>query len=278
MKNSIFIGNLLEEVGNLMSVNSFNCQFEEYTFEEFNGFKFIKGKGRPENPYTKDNFFDGPSLLFSLINLVKEPLPRFFDDLDEVLLDEDILNWVKKYGIPYQDGKLNEINKDKIHRIDILYLYSFKYKLAWLYSSFSLWNAIFYEDNEEIIKFDYVTKLNLKIKKTVFKNRELHNGIDLIKEALAETIDQKTNVSIHFEYNLNTKAYEYNLKSDSLFSIAYYQLSSLMSKKYNETKKKMKKCSYCNSIYWAKHANSKYCSNCDRRTIWSRENKKLSDS
>ncbi|KYD07657.1 hypothetical protein [Saccharococcus caldoxylosilyticus] len=34
---------------------------------------------------------------------------------------------------------------------------------------------------------------------------------------------------------------------------------------------KKKTCSYCNSIYWAKHGNSKYCPNCDRRTVWSRK-------
>ena len=45
---------------------------------------------------------------------------------------------------------------------------------------------------------------------------------------------------------------------------------------YAEEKGLLKKkiCSYCNSIYWARHGNSRYCPNCDRRTVWSRKKSK----
>lgn len=32
-----------------------------------------------------------------------------------------------------------------------------------------------------------------------------------------------------------------------------------------------KKCVGCNELFYAKHLNTKYCNNCDRRTYWSRK-------
>ena len=275
MEHAFFIGDLLDEVGKLTIVQSYNLRFEEYEIEEIKGKKFIVGKGRPANPFKNENVFEGPELLFSLINLVKGPLPKYFNEphMDSVISDESIMKWCKKYGIPYRDTELNRLLEDEKWRDNILHLGMFKYKIAWLYAYFSLWKAIISEDQEEINKYRDFVKLEMETIK-MLPDGPKKDDLTYLKEALTAAVDKHFRVNIHLVYNSDSKTYEFKLASDSLIIIAYYQLASLMTKNHTENKKKMKNCAYCQSIYWANHANSRYCPNCDRRTVWSRRNSK----
>jgi hypothetical protein len=272
MGNTRAIGDLLEEVGNLTMVNSFNYRYEKYQFEEIEGKNYIVGKGRI-NQFEDNVSFDGPELLFSLINLVTGEIPKYFDSphLDNIITDENIMKWCEDYGIPYTDQHFwgsKELNKKGYGFDNVLQLGMFRYKIAWLYSEFSLWMGILNEDPEEITKWKF--GVNEDATKIIHPSL---NEMDLIKKSLAYEVSNKTKVRVSLDYNPQKNTFEFKLLDQSLFSIAYYQFTALITKSPSDNKKKMKNCNYCNSIFWANSAKKKYCSNCDRRTIWSRRNK-----
>jgi hypothetical protein len=275
MGNAMFIGDLLEEVGNLTMVNSFNYRYEQYGFEEIEGKKYIVGKGFI-NQFEDELSFDGPELLFSLVNLVTGEMPEFFNSphLDNVITEENIMEWCEKYGLPYTDQHFweNEKLNNKGYRFDnVLELNHFRYRLAWLYSQFNLWLGVINDDSEEIKKWSFAVKVNLDAINILHPSL---TEIDSIKKALAYEISNITKVKVSLDYNVLKGTFEFKLLDQSLFSIAYYQFAALTTKSPSDSKKKMKNCNYCNSIFWANSAKKKYCSNCDRRTIWSRRNKK----
>lgn len=274
MQNAIFIGNLLEEVGNLTIVNSFHYRYEKYQFEEIEGKKYIVGKGRI-NQFEDNISFDGPELLFSLINLVTGEIPKYFNTphLDNIITDENIMKWCERYGMPYTDQYFwgnKELNKKGYGFDNVLELGMFRYKIAWLYSEFSLWVGVLNEDPQKVKTWDFAVKANKEAAKIL---HPVLNGMDLIKKALAYEISNKTKVQVSLDYNQEKGTFEFKLLDQSLFSIAYYQFAALMTKAPSDNKKKMKNCNYCNSIFWANSAKKKYCFNCDRRTVWSRRNK-----
>lgn len=293
MENSVFIADLTEEVGNLTMVDSLNCfKYEKYSIRSFLGEPYIIGGKRLDtqsDPVFRRNptKFDGPQLLFSLINLVKTDKNMMFDNkwVNESISDKDIMEWIEKYGFPYiEKVDLKDIESREILEIEKyllkasgVHLHNFKRKIAYLYGCFNLWNAIYEEDVRKIEKF----KKSVSVRLMWRQNRsQILSGktedLILLNQALSDTINFNSNIKIEVNYNEKTANYGLTLTSHSLVDIAYYQLSSLMTKSPSENKKKMKTCSSCNSIYWANHANSKYCSNCDRRTEWSRKNKKAS--
>jgi hypothetical protein len=262
MENKFFVNDLIQEVGNINAVNSYNFQFEEYEFVEIEGKKFIKGIGKAVNPYTNENLLEGPELLFSLVNLVKGNLPQFFDKefMDPVVSDNDVLQWVKKNGIPYRDKEL--------HYLNVLNLEHFKRRVAWLTARFNLWKAIVEENLNEVKKWNFALQKYDDLLKVQFA--EETNELVIYQKALAKKIGDSMKVKISLDY---TNGFKFIVETDDLFSVAYYQFAALMTKEPSDSKKKMKHCSYCNSIFWAKSAKKKYCSKCDRRTIWSRKQK-----
>lgn len=247
------MNDLTHEVGNLSKVDSLNFMYEDYDFKDINGEKFIIGKGKLiNNPFKNKNPFDKPELLFSLILLVKGP--------QEIISDEDLMKWICKYGMPHTDNQL--------------YIRKFKQSVEWLYGLFSLWKALFEEDQEEIKKLKSVVDSELIVNQYLLDNKN-KDETTLIKEALATAVSDGIKVNLQVEYNPRTKGFDYVLKSETLLSIAYCQLSGLMTKPQTEIKKSLKTCQMCNKIYWADRSNSKYCKNkgCSKQNRWNKNNK-----
>lgn len=282
MKNSIFIADLQEEVGDLSEVLKINPKYETYEIELIEGKRFIVGKGKPDFLNKKEVTISGVDLLLSLVNLIKEDeeFPHYYNEphMDPVISDDDVLKWVEKYGIPYKDRKLNEIYGDEIWRFDYLHLGHFKYRLAWLYTSFSLWKGLIEEDRQQIEKFKHAANTLLgwlKIEDEKINPGNPTSEIILIKKALAQSIGDKAHIQLGLRYHSDLDQNVFTLQANSLFDIAYYQLGSLMTKTPSDSKKSLKSCSSCHSLFWAKHKNSKYCHNpkCNRKNTYYHKNK-----
>lgn len=281
MKKTIFIADIGEEVGNLSEIIDINRRFKTYEIEVIENQKFIVGKGKPDFFNKNELVITGVDLVLSLVNLVKgDELPKYYNapHLDNVMLDEDILKWVEKYGIPYQDKKLNEIYGDGLWRFNYLHLDSFKYLLAWLYASFSLWKATIEENWQQINKYKHAARtLNLfKIDDKKEKPNKPTDEIILIKKALAESVGNEARIQLGLRYNPETKQNMFTLHANSLFEIAYFQLASLMTKTPTESKASLKNCKMCNNLFWAEHGNEAFCNNpkCNKRNYWYHKNKK----
>lgn len=271
MKKDIFIGDLLEEVGKLSEVKSFNLRFPEYKIKKIEGMKFVVGEGKAENLLVNEKeIFDSPDLLFSLLRLSPGDSP--INSPSEIHIpDKEILKWVKKYGIPYQDKELNFKLNDELIRDDVLHIDGFKRKLFWLHGLFHLWKALIEEEEEGIKKFQYSLQFFVQLEN--FINPEIDSE-KLLKSAIATKISESfSDISLRLIYNKETNKYEFTLTASSLFDIAYFQLAALMTKSRSENKKKMKKCALCGSVFWAHHGHQKYCSMCPRQTAWSRKQK-----
>lgn len=276
MDNLVFIGDLIKEVGNLQNVNGRIPKFEEYSLEIIEGEKFIVGtKIKKDSLYNDFSYKDGPKLLLSLINLIKEKgrLPEVWN-LDELINDEDIMKWCEEYGIPYKDKVLNEKLGDGLSRGHLVHLKSFKRKIIWLYEWFSVWKDVLFED-ESKIKPNKQLEMFIKLGESTKKD---FSKIELIKNALAEQINLKANISVHFQFNKNTSEFEFALKASSLVDVAYFQLASLMTKSPSENKQKLSLCKMpnCNNFFWTKHGNDKFCDNpkCNPKNYWYHEKRK----
>lgn len=259
--NNFFLSDISDEVGNLNEVESHNFQFEKYKIKEIEGENFIVGDN-PKNLFNTGSIMNNIDLLFSLIGLVKTPMPEYYDQeqFQRIITDKDILKWVKKYGIPYKDTHLNKIKKDQLTRANLLCLNGFRYELFKLYSAFALWKGLVEEDPEEIKKRKWVALNNLDGKST--------SDEEQIKIGLAAAVFPGGQLLL--KYDTKTRSYKYFMQhSNSLISVAFYQLSAIMTKP--DGKRNLKYCEECSSIFWAKHAKTKYCPNCNYKTIHSRK-------
>jgi hypothetical protein len=268
MKN-YYVSDLAADIGNLTTVSSSNFVFEDYSIKEIEGKRFVIGERPIKNPHRDPTLYKGPELLFSLIQLVKGELPAYFNGphMDRVISDKDVLNWCEKYGIPYRDREMNLLLNDELARMNQLHLGIFKYKIAKIYAAFALWKALSEEDEGEITKLKYIWEPLLKIREIAGKV-EQKDQITKLKESLALSIPVD---GVRMQLIHHDGKFKFAAITDSLINLAYYQLSSLMTRP--DTEKRMKNCEHCHSPFWAKGNNSKYCPNCNRKTVWSRNKK-----
>lgn len=260
-KNEITMDDLFQEVGNLSNVDSLNFKYENYDFMVKDGEKFIIGYYEDEdgrrtgetinNPFQDKNQYERPDLLFSLIRLVK----------DNEIADEDLMKWVKQYGMPHTD---NQLHVEK-----------FMQCVRWLHDYFSLWKALFEEDKKEINILKNVVDSELKTNEFLLDNKG-KDELTMIKEALSAAVSSWIKVNLQVEYNQKTQTFGYVLQAESLISIAYIQLAALMTKPQTEIKKSLKICQVCNKVYWADRPNSKYCKSkgCSKQNRWNKEHNK----
>lgn len=283
MKNFAFVMDMNDEIGNLSEVNCSNLKWESYEFEEIEGENFIVGKGVPEFLETeKDLQLNDFEVLTSLLNLVTGPLPERFDvpfpehnHLHTVISDNDIMSWVKQYGIPYKDKKLNEMYEDKQWRLNLIHLDSFRHRVAALFARFSIWKAIIEDTPQEIERY-IMSLLTITPGKWAEIKQNADTFLPVVKKALAQEIGAAAHIAMTLKYDEKTEQNIFTLSTDSLLNVAYYQLAALLTKPYAESQKHLKNCIMCNNVFWADHGNDKFCSNpkCNKRNYWYHQNKK----
>jgi hypothetical protein len=283
-----------DDVGNLIEIRNVFTKFDKYVISEHPDIlamddnkreqlrKFYEANPFNKKPYKELEYIVGynPSynfstkkfeycsvstneldLLLSLIELIKEPIDM--NNLQESFSNDEIIKWCERYTLPglSKHEKIQE-NKNTSDFPTLFYncmlLDIFYFEVTILYSLFNLWRAALEEDNEKIKHYATLLKKDFDITKKA--------AVDII---LSVFIDEKMkNIYMRF---LNFGENKLFLDTDDIFSMCYFQLANLITKP-SESKKHLRECKNCRRLFWG-HGNSGYCSNCDRRTVWSRKNR-----
>jgi hypothetical protein len=298
MDNSIFISDLRQELGNLTTIKVTNLIFKEYIIEKINDYKhdnitnsdeFIIGKElimlEPplSNKLSEFEFeratstYESSDLLFDLINIVELDgyLPAGFNrpNLDPIMPTRKIIGFCRKYGMPFNVLKTipDSFRADK-NGGTMKYgfsIQSFRYRLGFLYSFFRLWKGIQENNYKDIDEYAFCVGIANEDK---FDNRV--NKIATIKRMLP--LDMRGSLNLLPRYDSSSDTFGFGIYANDLFDVAYYQLAAIMTKG-TDFKENLKICppdgGGCGSIFWG-HGNQKYCKKCNRKTIWSRKQKK----
>lgn len=229
--------------------------------------KYIIGINPSFNNETKKfEFFscstNNINILLSLIQLVKEPID--WNNLSSSFSEEEIIAWCEKYTLPGSIPKEFEFFDTE----NLKFVYScvrldeFHTKVTELYLLFKLWYEMSMGDHDKAKK--YALKLAERLEDYEIKDQISLNII------LSAFIDMELkNTYLRFSNFGTNKLY---LDTDNIYSMCFFQLSNIVTKPL-ESKKHLKICKGCKTIFWG-HGNRCYCENCDRRTVWSREKRK----
>ena len=95
------------------------------------------------------------------------------------------------------------------------------------------------------------------------------NEMNLIslKRVIAKQINQNLHSKLLFNYLDGEERYECRGVVGSYFDVAFIQLGQLMTYSPTDVMLHLKRCAMpgCGKLFWAKHGNFKYCSECDRK-------------
>ncbi|MFW5795137.1 MAG: hypothetical protein ACOCV1_06595, partial [Bacillota bacterium] len=224
----------------------------------------------------KNLVFSNFEILFSLLKLLDKPLPNPYivswftnDDLKKLIPLENIINWVDKYGLPY-----DSINK-KYRKNNLKHHYSkdeknienagisiatFRRIIVMFNARFNFWHATIYNDQETLDKLKIFEILFGKDKKLTSKERLLD---------LFFTKDYR----IKPEYNEESDEYELMIYANSLIEVAEFQFYNLLTKEENYNKKHINICNYCGDYFWSNDSRQKFCTSKCRKNNWYHKNK-----
>ncbi|MCG0276865.1 MAG: hypothetical protein L5655_12070 [Thermosediminibacteraceae bacterium] len=269
---------LFASVGNLIDIECSALRPKKIKTVEFYGAIYLVEDGPWDivRPSTSNN-----EILFSFINLIKledKPKSITFEQLMNTISLNDAINWIQKNGFPEigrlyitdANDELDEITR-ALGTYYWLSLGQFRRQAVTLYLLFHLWQALLYEDEGKIpyylqpLAADDVNKLSSKQQKLTAQV--------FISELINERLGK-----IDFRLNMDLSKPRIIFYTPSLFSAAYFQLACLITLKDKEkVGKHLKICPQekggCGNFFWG-HGNSVYCPLCDRRTAYSRRQKR----
>lgn len=268
------------EVGNLVDVDTAIYLPKRVLLRESKGRLYLVLDNNAGFQVVKPTTTDY-NLLLSLINLVKPLDTLTLSGLMETISPEAAVKWVQENGLPETESsyledfwglmKGTEMVDEKSREFGSriwLSLTRFRRQVVTLYLLFHLWQALLYDDEQEIAK--YLQPLAAKdISGSSFKHKKI-----TAQQFLSGLIDQRLR-----EMQPRFSAYLPNpkiiLHTNNLFTVAYFQLACLITQK--EEGKHLKTCPReeggCGKLFWG-HGNRKFCPKCDRRTAYSRRKKK----
>lgn len=264
MKNNSYLESITNQS---LPVSSFYACFNDYKIIEIDKKKYIVGidvpiikdsSSKKIRSYDDDNLvktvyispFDNYNLFFDLYNMVnksKENYKSWSDkNLQKMIPDKEILRWIKKYGLPYNENRSYHLVKKEgfVSGID---LNIFKRRILDLYFSYELWEAsLFDEERFEKIEGDKETTKN------IIYNKMLKYPI--------------SSVAIIPEYKGNDN-FELIIKAGDLYSAACFEFYCLLTKdrkkeiegELEEGESNFKVCSYCGKKFWTKETKAEYC-------------------
>ncbi|PPD57361.1 hypothetical protein JP09_009995 [Dehalogenimonas etheniformans] len=194
-----------------------------------------------------------------------------------------VVKWLEEWGLPGHSGDAYT------HGLWGYPLQKFKISIATIYLLFEI-NDLLREieisktDIESTDRLKHLTWLLIThpffLKpltadqfRTKYLEKENMNMLEAIRQNVGMCLDQQlSGISLHYTF-LGPKFY---LSVKSLFDVCHYQLgllTTLSLEEYQAKKRHIKTCKACGSLHWG-HGNQRYCSRCDRRTVWSRERAK----
>lgn len=277
---SEFIADISADLGGLAEVKNFNLIFEDYKLVLFSeppikleGYTnpepprkvwYLKAEGRPKN--ASEVTFSKPDLLFSLLNLGSKIEKNALRD--ELALSEEVIEWCKKYGFPYEERYFTEnysdeeqekkIGKNIITGYAGFRLGEFKRRVAVLYGLFNLWYGLTYDELKRVIEFSPLV-LGFDTQKDI--NEQLLQMKDFLSRRIWLEMDI-SHLSLALQYNKETDKYNIGPYTNNLIAVAYFQLAMMMTKAGEGNR--IKFCSKCGEVFEANHGNKKMCSKCDR--------------
>jgi len=118
---------LKANLGSSLEISISPMKYKKYDIIEVGKVKYMVGSDFVEMDLSKafegNNPLDNFNLLFSLMNIVKEPLPKYnnwkSDKMESVIPLKNIEKWVKIYGLPYAEKIDKSIKKDIFNNKDI---------------------------------------------------------------------------------------------------------------------------------------------------------------
>lgn len=224
---------------------------------------YVKPKGMAKR--MGEVIFSKPELLISLIKL-GDKIEKSGALEDELALSEDIIEWCKKFGLPYEDKYFRDNYRDekpvKIKNAATGYtgfcLREFKRRVAVLYGLFNLWLGLTYNDRDRFIRFSPLVG-------GYDSQKDHKEQITQMKDRLAQRIWTEMgmyHISLALQYDQLTDKYIIAPRTSNLIAAAYSQLAMKMTKTGEETW--IKFCSKCGDIIEVSNGNKRICSKCDR--------------
>ncbi|MCL6612471.1 MAG: hypothetical protein K6T66_13100 [Peptococcaceae bacterium] len=261
---------LKEYIGDLQAVKSFPLFFERYEIEEHEGKEYLTGHG-----FVKCDIpaiYNSPAILFAFINLVQPPLPQSFKSdnpapMKKAVPDKRIKKFCKKFGMPYIEGRgnafypaLEDMLQDNMHIHEAkLELRHFRFRVAWLYTHFQIWYALYSGEDKEKVIPGFIAGWE-----QAGKTKE-----EAAKDKLGKEVTMRMgNLPIAIEYTHNK--YVLGFRARYLIDIAYFHLANLMTMEKSDVRQHLKTCNNprCRQFFWAQHGRQKYCVFCDRRVVF----------
>ncbi len=271
------VADFLADLNGLAEIQHFCLMFEDYELVLFDeppinlkGYTepprkawYIKPKGMAKR--MDEVIFSKPELLFSLINLGREIEEK--DPLqDELTLSGEIIDWCKKFGLPYGEKYFEENYCDekpvKVKNAVTGYtgfrLWEFKREVGVLYGLFNLWYGLTYNDLEKVINYSpLASKFD--------SQKDLKEQILQMKDHLARRVWSEmeiSHVSLALQYDQQSDKYVITPSTGNLLGAAYFQFALLMTKSGGGSG--IKFCSKCGKLFEVDHGNKKLCLKCNQ--------------
>lgn len=214
-------------------------------------------------------------LLLHLLEVVNGPASWDWAALSEIVPSEKAMWWTRKYGLPGYDPDFYARFHEYAYPLSL-----FRKHAATLFLMFKLYEAVYYEDEKEMIRylsalikhpdFERYPPEKYEEWQKEFSKRPLKNKKEYVLFQIRRIVNREIkNIRVFFSLT-DPNLY---LHATSHFDICYYQLGLLLTKNDETAWKNIKKCVNCNKYFWG-HGNKKYCNACDRRTVWSRNHPK----
>jgi len=230
----------------------------------------------PKSPTRKSMECAETDILISIINLAIEIDKndgfddQYNSDLKPTCIQE-ILGWCKIYGIPYHDADfweeyLQNNNSNNFEDISGFGIILFKERILELYKIFlALYGLTTFDYSLVIEHMPYILeKCNLKeedIPNYYALSKIFNHVIPILKDILTNMVSKAINGRISLCYDKEHERFFIFPDTDDLISVAYHQLSFLMSE---ADLKKVKLCTKCKKFFEADHGSTKMCPQCKR--------------
>lgn len=267
-------------------------RYSKYSLEWLNGALCIIGQG---NANTKETLKSGgyDRLLFDTLSLVNEPNGNTWDWGRKMIDEKRLFRWLKRYGLPVSYGGCTSALDPQYSTVPSTAAFSyypmqdFANHVGAVYLMYMSFEAIIDKDETKIPRYirfltshplihfapDGLREKKLELFEAQISKLPLNKKIKVGHQSIGIRLNVELN-SMKLGYEPSQQAFY--IQAFSLFDLCYYRLATLIAQnKSSEAthRNQVKYCRNCQKVFWG-HGNRRYCTFCDRRTVWSRKVKK----
>jgi hypothetical protein len=281
-------GHLMSNIGGVVTPEAGFALYEHVSVRERHGTRFLVAHGNCVGifaPQTgawdpdRGGVFrpvNGPfETLFSLMRLVHPPVQ--WGALDACVFPEEAVQWCLDHGLPEYDEPVVIPDLD-----DFGYWFPLEYfqkQTITLFLVFECWRILVSEAWDQ---FDAVlialSDTPERIHGLSLEQKKHYAQWNLFSDIIGQRVRR---IRPMYTWPLGPDgspdgAPSIRMVASSLFDYVFFQLAQLTMKPKSEVTQRLKLCRGCSQFFWG-HGNRRYCSRqgCDRRTIWSRKERKI---